>query len=169
VVRIELFKFHQIYNERRLKIDVQFHSTNLHSLSNALFLSESLFYLTSSRVKVMECSARDNYNINELFKTLLALSKIIPIEQQIETNGGPLKRRSSAYVSATSKGKNRTEVKTQISKSLNSSSFFGVKLKFSGRGRVASPSLASESSYMASTSNGNDSASGESKSKPRSR
>jgi GTPase SAR1 family protein len=54
----------------------------------------------------MECSARDNYNINELFKTLLALSKIIPNEQQIETNGGPLKRRSSAYVSASSKGEN---------------------------------------------------------------
>lgn len=52
-----------------------------------------------SRVKVMECSARDNYNITELFKTLLALSKIIPHEQQFESNGGPLKRRSSAYVS----------------------------------------------------------------------
>lgn len=53
----------------------------------------------------MECSAKDNYNISELFKTLLSLSKILPAEHSIETNGGPLKRRSSAYVSATSKGK----------------------------------------------------------------
>lgn len=51
----------------------------------------------------MECSAKDNYNVNELFKTLLSLSKIIPTENN-ETYGGPLKRRSSAYVSATSKG-----------------------------------------------------------------
>jgi len=51
----------------------------------------------------MECSAKDNYNITELFKTLLSLSKIIPTESQ-ESNGAPFKRRSSAYVSATSKG-----------------------------------------------------------------
>lgn len=51
----------------------------------------------------MECSAKDNYNVNELFKTLLSLSKIIPTENN-DTYGGPLKRRSSAYVSATSKG-----------------------------------------------------------------
>ena len=51
----------------------------------------------------MECSAKDNYNITELFKTLLSLSKIIPPEQAID-HGGPLKRRSAAYVSATSKG-----------------------------------------------------------------
>jgi hypothetical protein len=51
----------------------------------------------------MECSSKDNYNITELFKTLLSLSKIIPTENH-EPNGGPLKRRSSAYVSATSKG-----------------------------------------------------------------
>jgi hypothetical protein len=52
----------------------------------------------------MECSAKDNYNVTDLFKTLLSLSKILPPEAAIETNGGPLKRRSSAYVSATSKG-----------------------------------------------------------------
>lgn len=51
----------------------------------------------------MECSSKDNYNITELFKTLLSLSKILPTENH-EPNGGPLKRRSSAYVSATSKG-----------------------------------------------------------------
>lgn len=52
----------------------------------------------------MECSAKDNYNVIELFKTLLSLSKIIPTENN-ESYGGPLKRRSSAYVSATSKGR----------------------------------------------------------------
>lgn len=52
----------------------------------------------------MECSAKDNYNVTELFKTLLSLSKIIPTENNGDTYGGPLKRRSSAYVSATSKG-----------------------------------------------------------------
>lgn len=54
----------------------------------------------------MECSAKDNYNVTELFKTLLSLSKLLPPEQAIETNGGggQLKRRSSAYVSASSKG-----------------------------------------------------------------
>lgn len=52
----------------------------------------------------MECSAKDNYNVIELFKTLLSLSKLIPPEQTVDPHGGPLKRRSSAYVSATSKG-----------------------------------------------------------------
>lgn len=46
----------------------------------------------------MECSAKDNYNVTELFKTLLSLSKIIPTENN-DTFGGPLKRRSSAYYS----------------------------------------------------------------------
>lgn len=62
----------------------------------------------------MECSAKDNYNITELFKTLLSLSKIIPAEQAIETNGGPWKRRSSAYVSATSKGEWTTSTLSEI-------------------------------------------------------
>lgn len=53
----------------------------------------------------MECSAKDNYNVTELFKTLLSLSKLMPTEHPIETHSGPFKRRSSAYVSATSKGK----------------------------------------------------------------
>jgi hypothetical protein len=55
----------------------------------------------NTRVKVMECSAKDNYNVTELFKTLLSLSKIIPTENNSnsDTYGGPLKRRSSAYYS----------------------------------------------------------------------
>ena len=54
----------------------------------------------------MECSAKDNYNTTELFKTLLSLSKILPTENS-DSNGSGFKRRSSAYVSATSKGKGR--------------------------------------------------------------
>lgn len=50
----------------------------------------------------MECSAKDNYNVTEVFKTLLSLSRFITMENNEPTVG--LKRRSSAYVSATSKG-----------------------------------------------------------------
>lgn len=53
----------------------------------------------------MECSAKDNYNTTELFKTLLSLSKIMPTENSDSNGGSGFKRRSSAYVSATSKGK----------------------------------------------------------------
>ena len=57
----------------------------------------------------MECSAKDNYNTTELFKTLLSLSKIMPTENT-DSNGSGFKRRSSAYVSATSKGKQPTKI-----------------------------------------------------------
>lgn len=50
----------------------------------------------------MECSAKDDYNVTELFKTLLSLSRFLPVGNNENTSG--LKRRSSAYVSATSKG-----------------------------------------------------------------
>lgn len=57
------------------------------------------------RVKVLECSAKDDINVTDLFKTMLSLSRILPpgTNDQQPTTG--LKRRSSAYVSATSKGK----------------------------------------------------------------
>jgi len=55
------------------------------------------------RAKVLECSAKDDYNVTELYKTLLSLSRILPAGSSETTTG--LKRRSSAYVSATSKGK----------------------------------------------------------------
>lgn len=60
------------------------------------------------RVKVLECSAKDDINVKEVFRSFLALSKILPKNEVIDSNGG-LKRRSSAYVSATSKGKRRAE------------------------------------------------------------
>ena len=55
------------------------------------------------RAKVLECSAKDNHNVTELFQTLLSLSPNLPTGSNENTTG--LKRRSSAYVSATSKGK----------------------------------------------------------------
>lgn len=59
-------------------------------------------------MKVLECSAKDDINVKEVFRSFLALSKILPKNEVIDSNGG-LKRRSSAYVSATSKGKRRAE------------------------------------------------------------
>uniref|UniRef100_A0A336LLT0 CSON010367 protein n=1 Tax=Culicoides sonorensis TaxID=179676 RepID=A0A336LLT0_CULSO len=58
------------------------------------------------KVKVLECSAKDDINVTDLFKTMLSLSRILVLpgsNDQQPTTG--LKRRSSAYVSATSKGK----------------------------------------------------------------
>lgn len=56
---------------------------------------------------MLECSAKDDMNVTEIFKTLLSLSRILPANNE-STMG--LKRRSSAYVSATSKGKQTDSV-----------------------------------------------------------
>lgn len=50
----------------------------------------------------MECSAKDDINIKEIFRSFLTLSKIFPRDSE-DTTG--LKRRSSAYVSASKAGK----------------------------------------------------------------
>ncbi|PSN43627.1 hypothetical protein C0J52_15025 [Blattella germanica] len=52
---------------------------------------------------IMECSAKDDYNIKEIFRCFLTLSRILPAGG--EDSSGGLKRRSSAYVSASSKNK----------------------------------------------------------------
>ncbi|XP_055609303.1 GTP-binding protein Di-Ras2 isoform X2 [Uranotaenia lowii] len=62
--------------------------------------------LPKLKVKVMECSAKDDINIVDIFKTFLTLSRIIPTNNEYESSSG-LKRRSSAYVSASSKAKTR--------------------------------------------------------------
>ncbi|XP_050301108.1 ras-related protein Rap-1b [Anthonomus grandis grandis] len=64
--------------------------------------------LPKLRVKILECSAKDDINIKEIFRNLLSLSKLIPKNDTTDVSTG-LKRRSSAYVSATSKGKRRAE------------------------------------------------------------
>ncbi|XP_055918234.1 GTP-binding protein Di-Ras2 [Eupeodes corollae] len=62
--------------------------------------------LPKIRTKVLECSAKDDYNTTELFKSLLSLSRYLPLGKNEGTSG--LKRRSSAYVSASSsRNKNR--------------------------------------------------------------
>lgn len=60
--------------------------------------------LPKLRVKVLECSAKDDINIKEIFRTFLTLSRILP--RDADDSGG-LKRRSSAYLSS-SKGNRRT-------------------------------------------------------------
>ncbi|XP_060535344.1 GTP-binding protein Di-Ras2 [Cylas formicarius] len=64
--------------------------------------------LPKLRVKILECSAKDDINIKEIFRSFLTLSKFLPKDNAVDSSGG-LKRRSSAYVSATSKGKRRAE------------------------------------------------------------
>uniref|UniRef100_A0A182FCU0 Uncharacterized protein n=2 Tax=Anopheles albimanus TaxID=7167 RepID=A0A182FCU0_ANOAL len=91
----------------------------------------------------MECSAKDDYNIMDIFRTFVTLSRILPANGSAESGSG-LKRRSSAYVSASSKAKSR----------------------------IGSPSIGCEkpkdpSFLTASTSEGTSS--GDVKSKPRSR
>ncbi|XP_049818706.1 GTP-binding protein Di-Ras2 [Aethina tumida] len=59
--------------------------------------------LPKLRVKLFECSAKDDINIKEIFRTFLTLARIYP--RDVEDSSG-LKRQSSAYVSAT-KGRRR--------------------------------------------------------------
>ncbi|VVC27824.1 Small GTP-binding protein domain,P-loop containing nucleoside triphosphate hydrolase,Small GTPase [Cinara cedri] len=55
--------------------------------------------LPKMRVKLIECSAKENVNVRELFKNLLILSR--KLNGQEDQSACPLKRRSSAYVSHT--------------------------------------------------------------------
>ncbi|XP_075225909.1 GTP-binding protein Di-Ras2 [Lycorma delicatula] len=58
-------------------------------------VSEWLFCeLPKLRAKLMECSAKDDYNIKDIFRCFVMLSRILPPSGEETT----LKRRSSAYV-----------------------------------------------------------------------
>ncbi|XP_026841809.1 GTP-binding protein Di-Ras2 [Drosophila persimilis] len=69
------------------------------------------------RAKVLECSAKEDSNVTDLFKSLLSLSRFLPTSSSSSGSGGGVageaapsgfKRRSSAYVSASSsRNKNR--------------------------------------------------------------
>ncbi|KAF7990716.1 hypothetical protein HCN44_000521 [Aphidius gifuensis] len=60
-------------------------------------VSEWLFCeLPKMRTKVMECSAKDDYNIKELFRCFVTLSKIIP-KNPTDSDESVLRRRCSAY------------------------------------------------------------------------
>jgi hypothetical protein len=93
------------------------------------------------RVKVLECSAKEDYNIKEIFRCFLTLSRILPTGG--DDSSGGLKRRSSAYVSASSKNK-------------------------AGR-RTGSPALEPTGSSVASTAEGAAGGTEVARSKPRSR
>ncbi|XP_018319769.1 GTP-binding protein Di-Ras2 [Agrilus planipennis] len=58
--------------------------------------------LPKLRMKVLECSAKDDINIREIFRSLLNLSRIIPRDSDDTTQ---FKRRSSAYVSNSKSGR----------------------------------------------------------------
>ncbi|XP_055310001.1 GTP-binding protein Di-Ras2 [Sitodiplosis mosellana] len=62
--------------------------------------------LPKLRVKVIECSAKDDNNILECFRTIVSLSRVLHVDGGDDGTSG-LKRRSSAYVSATSKARAR--------------------------------------------------------------
>ncbi|XP_031835051.1 GTP-binding protein Di-Ras2 [Nomia melanderi] len=61
-------------------------------------VSEWLFCkLPKLRVKVMECSAKDDYNIKDVFRCFITLSKIVPKNHAGESEESGLRRRCSAY------------------------------------------------------------------------
>lgn len=51
---------------------------------------------------MLECSAKDDINIKEIFRSFLTLSRIFPRDAE---DASGLKRRSSAYVSASKGGR----------------------------------------------------------------
>ncbi|KAI4492053.1 hypothetical protein M0802_010061 [Mischocyttarus mexicanus] len=61
-------------------------------------VSEWLFCeLPKLRGKVMECSAKDGYNIKEIFRCFVTLSRIVPKNPTGESDESGLRRRCSAY------------------------------------------------------------------------
>lgn len=90
-----------------VKIEAQKNSLKIFWLISP---SESIgkLFRCFSRVKVLECSAKDDINIKEIFRSFLTLSKLLPRKDPSDTSTG-LKRRSSAYVSATSKDRRRAD------------------------------------------------------------
>jgi len=61
-------------------------------------VSEWLFReLPKLRAKVMECSAKDDYNIKDVFRCFVTLSRIVPKNPTGEVEQSGLRRRCSAY------------------------------------------------------------------------
>lgn len=61
-------------------------------------VSEWLFCeLPKLRAKVMECSAKDDYNIKDIFRCFVTLSRIVPKNPTGEADESGLRRRCSAY------------------------------------------------------------------------
>ena len=53
--------------------------------------------LPKLRAKVIECSAKDDYNIKEIFRCFITLSKIVPKNPSGDSEDTGLRRRCSAY------------------------------------------------------------------------
>lgn len=61
-------------------------------------VSEWLFCeLPKLRAKVMECSAKDDYNVKDIFRCFVTLSRIVPKNHVGESDESGLRRRCSAY------------------------------------------------------------------------
>ncbi|KAF7386995.1 GTP-binding protein Di-Ras2 [Vespula maculifrons] len=61
-------------------------------------VSEWLFCeLPKLRAKVMECSAKDDYNIKDIFRCFVTLSRIVPKNPTGDSDESGLRRRCSAY------------------------------------------------------------------------
>lgn len=71
------------------------------SLPHEAPIFKQLHYFLTYRAKVLECSAKEDQNVTDLFKTLLSLSRFLPVGSNNDGTSG-LKRRSSAYVTASS-------------------------------------------------------------------
>lgn len=53
--------------------------------------------LPKLRAKIMECSAKDDYNVKDIFRCFITLSKIVPKNHVGESDESGLRRRCSAY------------------------------------------------------------------------
>ncbi|XP_044766507.1 GTP-binding protein Di-Ras2 [Coccinella septempunctata] len=72
--------------------------TSTHREVNIEDVSEWVFCeLPKLRVKVLECSAKDDINVREVFRSFLKISRIFPKDSEDQPSG--LKRTASAYMS----------------------------------------------------------------------
>ena len=88
-----------VVNQNRKNVDVI--NLFIDYYRHARFVSTFSFFFLF-RVKVIECSAKDDINVREIFRNFLTLSRIFPKDADDPTG---LKRRSSAYVSASKGGR----------------------------------------------------------------
>ncbi|XP_053965599.1 uncharacterized protein LOC128867972 isoform X2 [Anastrepha ludens] len=118
------------------------------------------------RAKVLECSAKEDHNVIDLFKTLLSLSRFLPVGSNNDGTSG-LKRRSSAYVSASS-SRNRQSVRKGVVPA-NGSGFWQKQSIGTDKNRNASPSVSSDKKSSLVDAVDPATSSSDAKLKPRSR
>ncbi|XP_054090404.1 GTP-binding protein Di-Ras2 isoform X1 [Zeugodacus cucurbitae] len=118
------------------------------------------------RAKVLECSAKEDQNVTDLFKTLLSLSRFLPVGSNNDGTSG-LKRRSSAYVSASS-SRNRQSVRKGVGPT-NVSGIWPKQNLGTDKNRNASPSVSGDKKSSLVEAVDPATSSGDAKLKPRSR